>query len=375
MPQSFFTIEMLAARHGDALWIEYGVEGGRTRRVMVDGGPLTAYPALEARLALLPDGDKRVELLVVTHVDTDHIESMIRLMAIPRPRWPVAPHDIWFNGYRHVKEEVLGGREGEFISALIHQRAFAEWNRAFGGRTVVVPSTGPLPRIELEDGMVLTLLSPDAGKLRKMADIWEKDLDKWKIRPGDLDAAWAQLAKQNRFHPGDELTLGPEDLTATLRAQLSGHDPSAANGSSIAFLAEFAGKSCLFLADAHMDVICASIRRLLPDSHSRLRVNAVKMAHHGSRNNLTPEFLALVDADHFLFSTNGDRFQHPDQDAVQAVIVGAMRRPTLWFNYRSPYSEIWEAGGTGENSAYVSRYPDHGVDGLKVTLECREPVN
>jgi hypothetical protein len=31
MPQPFFTIEMLAAKHGDALWIEYRTEGGRTR--------------------------------------------------------------------------------------------------------------------------------------------------------------------------------------------------------------------------------------------------------------------------------------------------------------------------------------------------------
>jgi beta-lactamase superfamily II metal-dependent hydrolase len=368
MPQPFFTIEMLAAKHGDALWVEYGTEGGRTRRVIVDGGPLTAYPALEARLARLPDGDRRVELLVVTHVDTDHIESMIRMLAMPRERWPVAPRDIWFNGYRHVNADNLGGREGEFISALIHRRAFVEWNRAFAGGTVVVPSTGPLPRIELEDGMVLTLLSPDADKLKTMARIWEKDLDKWKIRPGDLDAAWEQLAKQNRFHPGDELTLGPEDLTATLRAQLKGHDPSAANGSSIAFLAEFGGKSCLFLADAHMDIVCTSIRRLLPDPHGRLRVDAVKMAHHGSRNNLTPEFLALVDAEHFLFSTNGDRFSHPDRDAVEAVIVGATRRPTLWFNYRSPYTEIWEAGDAGAGAPYVPRYPDRGVDGLAVAL-------
>ena len=33
--------------------------------------------------------------------------------------------------------------------------------------------------------------------------------------------------------------------------------------------------------------------------------------------------MQLVDAEHFLFSSNGDKFKHPDRQAVQAVIHGA----------------------------------------------------
>lgn len=368
MPTPSFKIEMLAAKHGDALWIEYS-KGARTRRIVIDGGPLPAYPAFAKRLDLVPEGDQRVELLVITHVDTDHIEGVVRLLAMPRAKWPIKPVDIWFNGYRHMKEQVnLGGREGEFLSALIRQRAFDEWNGAFGRGPVKVTESGPLPRLQLADDMVLTLLSPDARKLDKMAKQWEKDVDKWQIEPGDLAAAWDQLAATNRFHPGEELTLGPEDLTEKLRKQLKGHDPSEANGSSIAFLAEFAGKSCLFLADAHMDVVCASIRRLIPVGETQLKVDAVKMAHHGSRNNFTPEFLTLVDAEHFLFSSSGERFDHPDDETVQAVIVGATRKPTLWFNYRSSFSERREADSLAPDARYVTRYPERGEEGIALSL-------
>src|SRR5207237_1485589 len=45
MADASFMVEMLAARHGDALMIEYARAGGRTRRMLIDGGPLTAYPA------------------------------------------------------------------------------------------------------------------------------------------------------------------------------------------------------------------------------------------------------------------------------------------------------------------------------------------
>ena len=363
-----FNIEMLPAVQGDALWIEYG-DGTRTRRMLIDGGPLTGYESLSDRLARLPDGDQRVELLVVSHVDTDHIEGIIRLMAAPRSQWPIEPKDIWFNGYRHMSDEqLLGGREGEFLSALIHQRAFADWNKAFGRSAVVVPDEGPLPRIELTGGMVLTLLSPDSGKLKKMGRRWSKDVAKWQISPGDLEQAWAQLAVTRKFHPNDELTLGGDDLTATLRAQLKGHDPSAANGSSIAFLAEFSGKSCLFLADAHMDVVCRSLRRLLPSDHARLRVDAVKLSHHGSKNNITPEFLNLVDAEHFLFSSSGAIHDHPDREAVMAVIDGADRIPTLWFNYRSEFSESYEADSLLPGARYRTRYPERGTAGVVLHL-------
>lgn len=368
MPAPFFHIEMLPAKHGDALWIEYG-EGGRTRRILIDGGPLHAYPALEARLAELPPGDQRVELLVITHVDTDHIEGIVRLLAPPRAKWPLEPDDIWFNGYRQVQAGAdLGGREGEFLSALIHRRAFDEWNRAFGRAAVVVPGKTAPPRVGLAGDMNLTLLSPAPGKLRAMARKWERDLGRWALDPGDLDAAWQQLVEETRFHPGAELTLGPDDLTALLREQLKGTDASAANGSSIAFLAEYRGKSCLFLADAHMSVVCASLRRLLPPGQECLRIDAIKMAHHGSRSNLTPELLRLVDAEHFLFSSNGDKFRHPDAQAVEALIAGARRKPTLWFNYRTPFTERWEAASRAPDARYATRYPAPGEEGILVPL-------
>src|SRR6185295_8325573 len=113
MPNPFFRIEMLPAKHGDALLIEYGDEN-RTRRILIDGGPLHAYPDVNERLSKLPPGDQAVELLVVTHVDTDHVEGIIRLMAMPEQNWPIYVKEVWFNGWRHIEEaNDLGGREGE----------------------------------------------------------------------------------------------------------------------------------------------------------------------------------------------------------------------------------------------------------------------
>lgn len=365
MARVYFHIEMLPARHGDALLVEYGTT--RTRRLLIDGGPLPAFPDVAARLELLPAGDQRVELLVITHVDTDHIEGIIRLLAMPESRWPIAPQEIWFNGWRHLEEaRDLGGREGELVSALIHRRVGERWNTSFSGRAV---QTGDEPVcIKLADDMMLTLLSPDAKALKALLDDWRDSTEKWEIDPGDLDDAWAQLVEENKFHPDAELTLGPGDITAQLRQLLKGKDSSTANGSSIAFLAEFHGKRCLFLGDAHMRVVCDSLRRLGASSDQPLVANAVKLAHHGSKNNITPEFLQLIDAKHYLVSTSGDRFKHPDREAIEAIIQGSRRKPWLWFNYRSPFTELWEPVSKQRGAKYVTRYPKPGKNGILVKL-------
>jgi len=344
MTDQFMRIEMLPALHGDCLWVEYG-DPRRTRRLLIDGGPIGAFGALQARLDALPAGNRRFELIVLSHVDTDHIEGIVRLFADPLP-WPFVVKDVWFNGWRHLEQAhgLLGGRQGEFFSALLDRRLDAGcWNGAFDGAAVVVRDDQALPERILAGGMKLTLLSPTVAKLDKMRDAWRKDIGN-AITPGDLDGAWALLARQKRYLPGQGL-LGSTPALDALLAQQSRPDNAAANGSSIAFLAEFGGKRCLFLADAHPDALCASLRRLLAARGvPRLVVDAVKVAHHGSKGNTSDELMSLIESPRFLFSTNGAQFGHPDEEAVQRVIARSVRpKPALYFNYMSEHNQAWNA--------------------------------
>lgn len=366
MAKAFYQIEMLPAKHGDALLVEYGED--RVRRIIIDGGPLGAYPALEKRLSKIPLGDQAVELLVVTHVDTDHIEGIIRLMAMPEPKWPIQVEEVWFNGWRHIEEaRDLGGKEGEMMSALIHHRINERWNTSFGGKAV---RCGALAgdKMALAGGMELTMLSPDAGALAALLKDWKAKLESWDINPGDMAAAWDKLVETTKFHPGAELTLGPDELTANLKKLLKGIDGSKANGSSIAFVAGFSGKTCMFLGDAHMKVVCPALKRLGYSRAKPLKIDAVKVSHHGSKNNITQEFLGLVDAKHWLISSNGDIHEHPDKAAIEAIIQGSISDPTLWFNYRSGFTEKWEKGAQKPNARYRAKYPAKGKEGIVVKL-------
>lgn len=367
MPGPFLRIEMLPAIQGDALWIEYG-NANDMNRILIDGGPIGAYAALDGKLKTLPEGDKRVELLVITHVDTDHIEGIIRLLADKRNKWLIEPDDIWFNGWRHLKEsEMLGGREGDFLSALISRRAFDEWNKAFNRKAVVVEPDKPLPVVVLKDRMKLTLLSPDPRSLQDMADKWAEKVEKFGLEPGDLDKAWEQLVDTTKYRVAEGVLGGTEDFGKSLAKQLK-VDQSLANGTSIAFLAEFEGKSCLFLGDAHADFICQSLRRLIPAGQERLKVDAVKMSHHGSKANISEDLMKLVDARHFLVSTNGAIHNHPDKAAIEAVLQWSVQDPTLWFNYALQQNASWAKVPKEVKRSFTTRFPVDKAEGTVIEL-------
>lgn len=354
----FLRVEMLPGLHGDSLLIEYGA-AGRARRLLIDGGPIGAFGALRARIDRLPMGDRRCELMVLSLVDADHVEGLIRLFAAPRPWWFVVK-DVRFNGWRHLERAhgLLGARQGEFFSALLARRLDeACWNGAFGCDVVVVPDDQPLSEKTLADGLKLTILSPLPDKLVAMRAAWRESVGD-AIDPGDLEVAWTMLAQQKKYLPGRGL-LGSSPEPDALIEKQSAPDRAAANGSSIAFLAEYcargtagggeavsvAEKSCLFLADAHPDAICSSLRRLLRTrGRERLRVDAAKVAHHGSRHKTTDELLELIESPRYLFSTNGAQFGHPDEEAAGRVIARARATPpTLYFNYLSDQNRRWQS--------------------------------
>jgi hypothetical protein len=278
------------------------------------------------------------------------------------------PKDIWFNGWEHLQEAgTLGGREGDFLSALIGKRAPNEWNKAFDKKAVIVEPGKPLPAKTLKDGMKLTLLSPSPEKLKEMGDKWTKDVEKYKLEPGDLEAAWEQLVEMKKYRVVDGVLGGTDDLTERLTKQLK-TDQSEANGTSIAFLAEFEGKSSLFLADAHADVVCESLRKLIPKGQNHLKVDAVKMSHHGSKYNISEDLMSLIDAKHFLVSTDGSIHEHPDKPAIEAVLRWSVRKPILWFNYKSEQNGIWARASKTGRASYTANYPAEGSEGVVVEL-------
>ncbi|MEJ0106560.1 MAG: hypothetical protein WDO19_30220 [Bacteroidota bacterium] len=81
-----FSLEILQAHHGDALLLHYG-KTTSPKLIVVDGGPKDIYslslkPRLEEiRENLDPSTTLRIEMVMVSHLDDDHINGVCELFA------------------------------------------------------------------------------------------------------------------------------------------------------------------------------------------------------------------------------------------------------------------------------------------------------
>ena len=339
-------LEMLQAAYGDSLLLEYG-SPDKPRRILIDGGPWYRYDALRERLLQIPESQREFELLVITHVDADHIDGIIRLLQ--DKSLGLKFKDIWFNDWEHLQPQtagVLGAKQGEYLGALL-ERDSLPWNRATGGRRIVVPDSGELPSYPLEDNARITLLSPGPAELENLRSHWADVLKKAHFTPGDREHALEELDRKSRY--------GPPKGVLGLKP-----DSSEANGSSIAFIFTYGGKHLLLAGDAWAPVLERSLQRFHEQEGAPQSVEAFKLPHHGSFSNLSRKLVRLARARRYLVSSDGAYFKHPDQEALQLIVRNheGEKGPDLVFNYRSDFTEPWADPARQESLGYTASYPE-----------------
>lgn len=345
---------MLPAGHGDALWIEYG-GADVCHRLLVDCGTQQTAALLMQRVDQVPKNEQLLELFVMSHIDSDHIGGALPFLRAAKQGLRFG--DVWFNGWRHLSG-ALGARQGEIFSTAI-QDLELPWNRWRDGNAIAIEDAGALPVCVLPGGMKLTLLSPLPQQLKKLAPVWMQEMKRYGLEPGSR-------VDYSRFLKGTPSTSTDVDELADTPFS---SDAGAPNGTSIALLAEFRGATAMLGADAYAPVLEASVERLLRERGAeRLKVDAFKVAHHGSQNNLSVDLLELLDCHHYLLSSNGDHFCHPDRQAVARIIKYGGERPSLHFNYRSRYNDVWAGADLQEKYSYSAHYPDADATGLAVSL-------
>lgn len=388
-----FRIEMLPAAHGDSLWIEYG-SGRDVHRILIDGGPAHAYPALRQRILHLPAAERRFDLLVITHIDADHIEGIIRLL-LDAEALDCHFDRIWFNGRDQINAvpdpagEPLGGVQGELLGMLIadyEQRTGTKvWNQGFADSLAAIDRKAPaLPVVDLPGGCRLTLLSPDFDRLLELKDNWAKELKAAGVHSGNIAQLRERLAKSRSLRPlGD--VLGAEDdfdfeqpandetdidFADTLGRGTGepgadapfGGDTSRANGSSIALLLEYPATKpevrFLLAGDAWASVLETSLAGLLAPG-ARLAIDGFKLAHHGSVANISESLLGRLKCSNYLVSTNGAIFGHPHARCVELLLKAhaGPGKPRLHFNYLVASTETWSKKADQTARGYLAFHP------------------
>jgi hypothetical protein len=349
-------LEALPAGNGDCLWLEWG-NPSHPHIALIDGGVADTATLIEGRIRRAMEHRKcdklHIDLLIVTHIDNDHIGGILELLE--RDEASVTFGDIWFNGDRQLSN-LLGPAEGDRLSKLLAARALP-WNLAFNGGRAEIPDEGILPTISLctastESEMKLTLLGPTSTRLNALASVWANAIGG--VEP---DTQSNVLGRGDRWPP----KLDEREVL----------DDSVTNASSIIVLAEYRSWALLLSADALPQDLLVGIVRILRQRNPKrgaLRLDAIKIPHHGSARNLSRALLSRIDCRNYLISTDGSgSARHPDYQTLLRIIRYSGQPPTLMFNYESERTAIWKKRPRDISPPmqdYEVRFPEAAGSGL-----------
>jgi hypothetical protein len=352
------TADLLPARHGDCIALQWS-DGGSRHYGVIDAGPAHAYEDISRRLRAL--GLKELDLLVMTHVDADHIEGVILL--VRDKSLGLSLRDVWYNGadqlidlfgpfettseakQRTALDSDLSPVQGEILSMVVGRRQLPS-NQDFRGASVMTAEAGPLRQITLPGGLVVTVLAPGEKDLAELHRVWRQACAEAGLVGDDPDRALAAMAARPKLSPLDSYLDRGQKLSVPKVQRLAQaaetFDTSVTNASSIVLLAELGQERMLLAGDSTPAVLLPAVQRLIAERNlESLPLTHFKLPHHGSSKNLSPALVRLLPAERYLISSDGSYFGHPDDEAIATVLEYGPPGLELVFNYDNPRNRRW----------------------------------
>ncbi|MFM2590159.1 ComEC/Rec2 family competence protein [Vibrio sp. TBV020] len=317
-----FELRVLKAFHGDSLVIR-GDFDGQFRNILIDGGPKEAFrhmrrdQELKQFLDEIKKQGQRIDLLVLTHEDGDHIQGL--LSAFETDDYLACLTDeIWFNSGKLISDTLKQEFDGKGISLT---RGASEYTSISEG-------------ITLEERITELGIKHDQLIASDFEGVLERFGCKFEILSPSLEHLSKRVAPWEEKYPSGYMSSEKDirSIKDIIDSRETLQDNSKCNQISIAFNFTYKGKSVLLLGDAHAKEIAKGIRTHGYNESNKLKSEYMKLSHHGSKNNTSQELLNLVTCNKFIITTNGNRHDHPDKETL-ARIIKYKEKPKFYFNY------------------------------------------
>ena len=320
-------LEALRARFGDALILHSGSKA-KPQLTVIDGGPPGVYgDALRPRLEAIRaerELDARtpldIELMMVSHIDDDHVSGLLELAEKLNDRresgqplpWKI--RRFWHNSFDDILDNddlQVGGSastmntaslgdflapEGSLILASVKQGR--ELRKLLDALTLggnlpfkgLVLTDGAAKAVTVGD-LKITVVAPRKAELVELQKKWNKE-----IKP---------LLKKERSR----------ERLAEVAAYV---DKSVHNLSSIVVLVESQGKRILLTGDGRGDHTLEGLKAAKLLKGGKLRVDVLKLPHHGSERNVAADYFETIIAKHYVVSADG-KFDNPDVGTLKMI--------------------------------------------------------
>lgn len=343
------------------------------RVVMVDCGtfevPIKKY--VQEKLA------KKIDLLIVTHIDNDHIEGVKTMLNDPE----IKVGRIIFNCYQRNAfgekrrlnkyqmerlsniEKEIGLIVGDIIENAEHDVDAPEAMKGLAATILGKPAlkrawdkdyTVSGNEIDMAEWGKITFLSPTMNEIDNLDKDFrhvmfdelnvDQTLGKWDkkeelyeilLRYAMLQAPVSDELREKDASGADELE---ERLTKAAKEPVDTDKISTANKASLAFVWEKGEHKMLFMGDANPDIVVKGLLEHYKGTAFPVLFDAIKVSHHGSHYNTTTELMRHADSAHYFF-TGGLEGKRPSEEAIGRMALNAMPEGlttrTFHFNYET----------------------------------------
>ena len=291
-------IEILQAGTGDSVWVSHN-----KRNILIDGGKSTA--AIRVRYDKMPQ-DEMIDLLVVTHIDSDHIAGIIALVKHMKEIGETHRlKQVWFNFPKKEETDEYSVSEGNELTSLLLGIDGLCWNN---NTSELLGSTIKVGDIKLH------VLAPDYD----VADEYKpKDPDELGVRLDDWHIDLRTLIDN----------IDDENI-----------DEGGPNSQSIIILAECDGKKFLLPGDSTPKELYDALRSYNEANGAPSELDFMKLPHHGSTRNVTKNILDEVTCSNFIISTKKNKkYYFPNKETIAKLIryrERADKAINVYFNYQ-----------------------------------------
>lgn len=293
-------VKIFQVRCGDCISIVYQ-NCDKKYSIIVDSGYANTYHrTLKNEIKFLNE----IDLFIVTHTDNDHIGGMQSFITqysklpVKQFLYNFSPIDIDVSPNIVNKKSIKQG-----MKLRDYLLKYSNVNK----EPVTIGYTSTI-----EDTINLKAISPSEQSLHYFKEKW---------------GFWENKAPAKTDYRTSIEDFKGEDFTK---------DTSPSNRSSIAFILEIKDFKMLLLGDAHASILVDGLKHWGHSSENRIKVNYVKLSHHGSEGNINQELIDMIDCENYIISTDGSKHGLPNKKTLAKIILSRNKAPTsIIYNYKN----------------------------------------
>lgn len=399
-------LKVFPAKNGESIMIR--CYGQQNTNILIDMGYKDTYKNfIKEELQSLGKRGEKLDLLILTHYDVDHIEGAIAFFEDLGENEYIDVREIWINDlvtlhkskmdfdielsdvkiidkyyqcltqkYRMCEDEILMSpitpREYITITKLITKLGYNERvNRSFKNKSVYVRDSENGNIVNINEHVSIRILGPTEINIHKMFLEFLKWIENSNIYSELTESEMYELFSINideeisddvlETHQITSRKNYKEEIDKLLQINTDYKDKSIANKSSIAFMLEYEHNNLVFSGDTDSDSLIYSL-------NETQSCTLFKLSHHGSKNNTSRKLLKTIECNNYLICTDGSgNSKHPNKETI--AYIAELKDKNLYINY-----ELAESNFSKELQDFLKEeyklnivYGENGSMNLKIT--------